>query len=338
MRHIQSMKRLFFLALLLASSACDRAAMDPSLAADYAAVITARTNTLPALLGDALLVAQREHGSKRVAALLTDWEARQAEVRALHDAGDRAAVQRKLQSLKNEEIRIVLNVFGPEIVPRVIRESYRNLANANVRIHQSARDDAEHIQAQATAQQIQTMLERAATLSERDPERALAVATQAAEQLAAIDDLITNLQRVRGIETLFPLAAQQLPAEELARHSQLQRVSALALGSSSRAESNEKLAAVRAEEIRIVLATLGNQASTLLLQEAQVALRDARIKLDIMKESGQDVLRLQRMYKSASDFYNHARTAEQAGDHATALDHGSHAAGLLNSLRHLMAR
>jgi hypothetical protein len=332
------MKRLFFLTLLLAPAACDRAATDPSVAADYAAVLTAKTNTLPALLGDALLVAQREDGSKRVAALLTEWEARQAELRALHDAGDRAAVQRKLQALKNEEIRIVLNVFGPEIVPRVIRESYRNLANANVRIHQSARDDGEHIQAQATAQQIHTMLERASAISERDPERALVMATQAAEQLAAIDDLITNLQRVRGIETLFPLAAQQLSAEELARHSQLQRVSALALGSSNRSESNEKLAAVRAEEIRIIVATLGNQASAELLREAEVAMRDARVKLDLMKESGRDVLRLQRMLKSATDFYNHARTAERAGDHAIALDHGSHAAGLLNSLRHLMAR
>jgi hypothetical protein len=293
---------------------------------------------LPALLGDALLAAQRDHGNKRVAALLTDWEARQAEVRALHDAGDRAAVQRKLQALKNEEIRIVLNVFGPEIVPRVIRESYRNLANANVRIHQSARDDAEHVQAQATAQQIHSMLERASTLSESDPERALAVATQAAEQLAAIDDLIINLQRVRGIETLFPLAAQKLSAEDLARHSHLQRVSALALSSNDRTDSNEKLAALRAEEIRIVLATLGNEASVQLLQEAETALRDARVKLDLMKQSGQDVLRLQRMYKSATDFYNHARTAEQAGDHVTALDHGSHAAGLLNSLRHLTAR
>jgi hypothetical protein len=150
--------------------------------------------------------------------------------------------------------------------------------------------------------------------------------------------MITNLRRVHGLETLFPQAAAKLTAADLATHSQLQRAAALALGSSSRAEANDKLGAVRAEEIRLVLGTLGEQTSAQLLRETDTAIRDARHKLNLMKDGGEEVLRLQRMLKSATDFYNHARKAEQAGDHAAALDHGSHAAGLLNSLRHLMAR
>ena len=330
------MQRSYFLVLILALAACEQATTDPSIRAEYAAAVAGRPNTLPALLGEALLVAQRQQGNEAVAALLTDWENRQAEVRATHTAGDRSAVQLKLQALHAEEIRIVLKVFGPDIVPRVIQESQRNLVNTSARLQESARDGV--ARAQVSTEEIQEMLERANGLSTQDPERALALVTQATEQLAAIDELLTSLRSVRSIETLFPEAAQKLSPAALARHSQLQRTAALALGKDTRAEASLKLEAVRAEEIRIVLATFGNEIAAQILDEADAAIRDTRLKLNLMKDNGRDVLRLQRMLKSATDFYNHARTAEQVADYATALDHGSHAAGLLNSLQDLMNR
>ena|SRR5688572_13560006 len=336
--HIWRMQRSYFLVLILALAACEQATTDPSIRAEYAAALAGKPNTLPALLGEALLVAQRQQGNEAVAALLTDWEKRQAEVRATHTAGDRSAVQLKLQALHAEEIRIVLKVFGPDIVPRVIQESQRNLANTSARLHESARDGAAHVQAQVSTEEIQEMLERANSLGTQDPERALALVTQATEQLAAIDELLTNLRSVRSIETLFPEAAQKLSPAALARHTQLQRAAALALGKDTRAEASLKLEAVRAEEVRIVLATFGNEIAAQILDEADAAIRDTRLKLNLMKDNGRDVLRLQRMLKSATDFYNHARTAEQVADYATALDHGSHAAGLLNSLQDLMTR
>ena len=330
------MQRSYFLVLILALAACEQATTDPSIRAEYAAAVAGKPNTLPALLGEALLVAQRQQGNEAVAALLTDWENRQAEVRATHTAGDRSAVQLKLQALHAEEIRIVLKVFGPDIVPRVIQESQRNLVNTSARLQESARDGV--ARAQVSTEEIQEMLERANGLSTQDPERALALVTQATEQLAEIDELLTNLRSVRSIETLFPEAAQKLSPAALARHSQLQRTAALALGKDTRAEASLKLEAVRAEEIRIVLATFGNEIAAQILDEADAAIRDTRLKLNLMKDNGRDVLRLQRMLKSATDFYNHARTAEQVADYATALDHGSHAAGLLNSLQDLMNR
>src|SRR5687767_496250 len=99
------MNRRFFLALILAVAACEQATTDPPVPVDYAAALTGKTNTLSSLLGDALLSAQRQHGGEAVAALLADWESRQTEVRELHAAGDRAAVQSKLQALQAEEIR-----------------------------------------------------------------------------------------------------------------------------------------------------------------------------------------------------------------------------------------
>ena len=330
------MQRSYFLVLILALAACEQATTDPSIRAEYAAAVAGKPNTLPALLGEALLVAQRQQGNEAVAALLTDWENRQAEVRATHTAGDRSAVQLKLQALHAEEIRIVLKVFGPDIVPRVIQESQRNLVNTSARLQESARDGV--ARAQVSTEEIQEMLERANGLSTQDPEGALALVTQATEQLAEIDELLTNLRSVRSIETLFPEAAQKLSPAALARHSQLQRTAALALGKDTRAEASLKLEAVRAEEIRIVLATFGNEIAAQILDEADAAIRDTRLKLNLMKDNGRDVLRLQRMLKSATDFYNHARTAEQVADYATALDHGSHAAGLLNSLQDLMNR
>ena len=47
---------------------------------------------------------------------------------------------------------------------------------------------------------------------------------------------------------------------------------------------------------------------------------------------------LERMLATAHDLHQQARHAESAGDHARALDLGSHAAGLLNSMRHLLVK
>jgi hypothetical protein len=44
------------------------------------------------------------------------------------------------------------------------------------------------------------------------------------------------------------------------------------------------------------------------------------------------------MLATAHDLHQQARQAEAAGDHARALDLGSHAAGLLNSMRHLLVK
>ena len=337
-RHIQEMKRPFVFALILALGACERATTDPSVPAEAGGMQPGKANTLPVLFGNALLKTQRQLGAEAVGELMAEWEARQAEVRAAHTTGDRNAVQSKLQALHNEEIRIILKVFGPEVVKQVIYESYMELGAARIRIDEAERGGAHTASAAATSRQIQNMLDRATVLSNRQPARALAMATQAAALLAAIDDSIIELRRVRGIETLFPAAAAKLSPRELAAHAQLEKEAQRALRDGQRSVAGEKLAALRAEEIRLVLDVMGRHTATRVLRDVHAVLRDMRTRIDALKREGADVSRLERMLNSATDMYNRGDRADREGDAATALDLGSHAAGLLNSLRHLTAK
>lgn len=334
-------RRLFLLLLLLltGAAACEQAVVDPSSVEERMARLShsGPANTLPALLQDALLAAERRHGAAAVGELLESWEVRQAAVQAAYKAGDAAAVQAGLQSLRREELRIVMESLGPEIVTRVLSQSNQALAGTRARISAAAQRGADVQAAESSVAQVNELLSRATALSKQDPARALALATDAAGLLAIIGDMTVELQRVRGVDELFPQIAAGLPAAELRQHARLHGEAHNALRSGQRQRASAKLEAVRAEEIRLVLQASENRASATLLAQVGRLGAELRPTVRARQDAGHDVVRLQRMLNTATDLHNRARRAEAIGDHATALDLGSHAAGLLNSLQHLLS-
>lgn len=330
----------FVLPLLVAVTACERAATDPSIPEEYIAGRhqPGTANTLPVLFGDALLKIQRQQGTAQLESTLARWTALQDEVRVAHANGDRKSAQAKLHALHAEEVRLIVHTFGPSIVTRVISESSIELAAARTRIAAAAASGAAVTAAETGAQQVSGMLARARVLLMSDPAGALAVATQAAKLLAGIDDSIVELHRIRGVEQLFPAASQKLSSLELAVHGRLTAEAQAALRAGNRSAATEKLAAVRAEEIRLVVRVLGSAAARDLLRDLDRALKDVRTRLSVHNLAGHDVSRFERMLSTATDLHNHATAALQKGEVTTALDLGSHAAGLLNSLQHLTVK
>lgn len=330
---------MFFLLLLLAAlAACDRAAMDPSLLEEHRAAARGAPNTLPVLFNEALRTAQHRLGEDALNAALATWESRQAEVQAAYAARDPAAVQAKLQALRTEEIGFVIRVLGDEVVTRALSEANVALADARRRIMEAAQQGARVASAEASAAEISQLLSRATALVAADPAASLQVVTEAARLLASIDDTIIELRRLRGVEALFPEVAAQLRPEELRGHARLQGEAQTALRNGQRDLAGQKLEAVRAEEIRLVLKATENRASVQLLGQVASSIGELRNSIRALDENDADAMRLERMLATAHDLHQQARTAEATGDHATALDLGSHAAGLLNSMRHLLVQ
>ncbi|HEX6064093.1 MAG TPA: hypothetical protein VFZ04_07700, partial [Longimicrobiales bacterium] len=295
-------------------------------------------NTLSVLFEEALRTAQRRQGAASIRQALDIWQARQAEVQAAHSAGDPSAVQAKLQSMRNAEIRFVLSVFGNAVVSRVLSETNVALAHARFRLLEAGQQGAQTAAAEASAEEVSQLLSRATATATLDPERALDLGTEAARLLDGIDDAIIDLRRVRGVETLFPEIASSLAAEQLRTHVRLQSEAHAALRAGDRQIASAKLAAVRAEEIRLVLRATRNEASGELLQQLDASIGELTLSLQAFKATGTDALRRERMLATARDLYQQAQIAQARGDHARALDLGSHAAGLLNSLRHLLVK
>jgi hypothetical protein len=330
---------LFVLALLAASAACDRAATDPSIIeADRLAAARGAPNTLPALFNEALRTAQLRYGVESLNSALEAWESRQAEVQAAYSAGDHAAVQVKLQALRNEELDLIIEVLGPEVVTRALSESNVALADARRRILEAEQQGAQTGPAEATAAEINELLSRATALIAREPARALGVVTEAARLLATIDDTIIELRRLRGVESLFPEIAARLAPADLRAHARMQGEAQAALRNGERSLATARLQAVRAEEIRLVLKATEDRACVQLLGQVAGSISELRNSLQAVPASDGDLLRLERMLATAHDLHQQARHAEAAGDHARALDLGSHAAGLLNSMRHLLVK
>lgn len=328
------------LPLILGAGACERAATGPSIPDEY---LSSRkqpgsANTLPVLFGDALLRIQRLQGLDHLEGVLGRWSALQAEVQAAHAQGDRKTAQAKLHALHAEELRIVVETFGSAVVTRAITETSVALGMVQARLGAARASSVEVNSAEASALQVNGMLARARVLLMTDPAGALAVTTQAAKLLAGIDNDLVEIHRIRAVEQLFPVAARQLASTELELHGKLLAEAQAALRKGDRRIANERLAAVRSEEIRLVVHTFGPAAATRLINELGVVISELKLRVDALHAAGHDVTRFERMLGTATDLHNHASIAEQKGDAATALDLGSHAAGLLNSLQHLTSK
>jgi hypothetical protein len=336
------LRRPFYpvLALIAAlATGCDRAATDPTLVQDGIAYLRASgpSNTLPALLNEALHTAQRDLGSKALNELASEWESRQAEVQAAYSAHDSPAIQARLQALRAEEARMILKVLGSDVVHRVLAESNAALVDARARVREATRRGVNTQDAESVIRRVNDQLSQATAFAADQPTRALLIATEAAAQLVSINDMTIDLRRLRGVEDLFPAVAASVPPAELRHHARLSSEARAAVKSGRRSIATAKLNELRAEEIRIVLQATGNRASRELVTQVGETVTDLETALDRMREDGKETARARRMLQVATDMYNRGREAEAAGDNATALDLASHAAGLLNSLRHLLS-
>jgi hypothetical protein len=260
---------------------------------------------------------------------------------ALVDAASSSALSPALNTLKlsaltPEELRVILNVVGPEIVQRVLTESNDLMIDARARIRAAAQHGADTESAEAQLQHINTLLTQATALKATDPAQALSVVSEAAQQLDDLNAAAAGLRRLRGVDDLFPEISGRLPAAELRRHAQLNGEAQAALRAGGRAAANEKLEAVRAEEIRLVLLATENRAATELVAQVGTSITELRSTIKAQRAAGQDMGRALRMLNIATDLHNRGTRAELTGDYATALDLASHASGLLNSLRHLL--
>jgi hypothetical protein len=162
--------------------------------------------------------------------------------------------------------------------------------------------------------------------------------------LSGVEYYLVESQRINGVEGLFPMAVAKLNADSNASPAAQQAVKdaqsadALArtsLRSGDRSAAHTRLAQARAQQINVVLQAFGSEAVTHLISQLDARVTIMRTTLDSIEKSGTDAIRFERMLREATDLAARARDAAKKGDSATALDLGSHAAGMLNALQHL---
>ncbi|MGQ0815972.1 MAG: hypothetical protein ACT4O1_16195 [Gemmatimonadota bacterium] len=344
----------WFFALALGASlapACDRAPTGPALD-DVAALLSISNpavsnsrifdSTLPALFRESVARVEKIQGRPGVDALLGDWRRLQEELKAEAVSASRPAIQAKLAAIHNEELRVVERVLGARAVTRVISEANIGLAEARALIAVAASGEdmsAANSVADRVAARLATARQAISVSAARE---ALDEASQAASLLAGLRYYLIESRRVGGLETLLPQAIAKLSAEPrdasagelLARIESLNDRTRATLRAGDRAASHQLLADARAEQIRIVLRVLGNASAQQLVEKVDERAGEAAAGVAAAKAAGRDVAKLERMLHEAQDMNARAQTALAKGDAETALDLGSHAAGLLNAVQH----
>jgi hypothetical protein len=109
-----------------------------------------------------------------------------------------------------------------------------------------------------------------------------------------------------------------------------------ALKSGDRQSAQNKVAAVRAEEIRTVLRMLGPGTASRVTTDVAVGLAKVRLDLASMESSGIDVTRAKSSSMQVSDLLQKANAALEDRDDATALDQATQASDLLDGVLHVM--
>ncbi|HEX6559404.1 MAG TPA: hypothetical protein VF021_08070 [Longimicrobiales bacterium] len=338
--------------ITLPAVACDRAPTDPNL--DVASLIAASgavangdlkpvTTTLPALFREAIAITQEQQGRVGVDALLGQWRDLQDDLTRIAPTSDRATVQARLDAIHAEELRIVLRVLGDPVVGRVIADASAGLATAETHLSTSAKPQ-DALQASAVvAQAREKMAGARAAAAANDLPRALDLGAQAVTLVSGLNFYLVELQRINGLEHLFPKAVAALQdgasngkAQDLLAAAERSSIAArAALRDGDRQTAQKELDQARADQIDVVLTVLGAGVANQLV--SQTARRSALLRdvIGSLDAGGRDVTRLKRMLNEATDLSRRAKLAFDKGDAATALDLGSHSAGMLNALQHL---
>jgi hypothetical protein len=184
-----------------------------------------------------------------------------------------------------------------------------------------------------------------AALRGSDYTAALDQATRASDVLDGVTHFLITLERIPALETQFAEAAARLSRERgsLAAQRMLVRLDAAnqearaALRSGDRERARQRLEVVRQEQIRIVLDVHGSRAVSRLLDQVETGLLATRPRIDELAQT-RPAERANRMLAEAGSLHARAQRAFARGDPARALDLASHAAGLINAVRHLLPR
>jgi hypothetical protein len=345
--------RLVVIALLLAvvSAGCDTTPGDPLDArGDLAALLEESAAgpgqpapfTLPGLLHSAVHKVHTEQGTSAARALVSELRRLQEEARIAVAAGDRDRAAAHLAAVHEEQLRIVLRVFGPGVVDRVIAGVSLEAARLGRAVDEAEAAGRDMHRARASLATIQALLDdAAAAAASGHAAAALDAATRAARYAGEVRHAVAQARRIPGLEELFDVAVARLRSEvgpdaaraALADYNALRRAADEAVRAGDRQRAHRALEKVRAEQIRFVLEVLGPDAVRRLLDAVARGADEVDAELAAARLAGRDVSRLARMATSARDMLIRAQTQFDDGDPASALDLASHAAGLLNAVR-----
>jgi hypothetical protein len=338
------------LLVVLLSAACDSTPSDPlDPRTDIAALLngdpaagTTPGLSLPGLVYSAVHKVYSEQGASAARALVTDLRRMEEQGREALTAAGREAPVDRLGSVRREEMRIVLQVFGDAIVPRIIDavllEAVRLVEQVDgAELSRMVVPRARELLAQVDGQ----LAEATAALARRDALTALDAATRAGASAEAARHVLAGARRITGLEELFERAAVQLQTERgavesraaLAEYNALQRAAESVVRNGDRSRAHDALRAVRSEQIRLVLDVLGPAAVRQLVGEVAEGAGQVDQGIGAARQAGRDVARLERMSVVSRDMLQRAQAALETDDVGLALDLGSHAAGLVNAAR-----
>jgi hypothetical protein len=328
-------------ALFLA--ACDRTPSDPlDPRGDLAVVLNGDGSgayTLPGLLHASVHRVYNEHGPAAARALVADLRRLQQDARRAMVGGDREAVDAGLAAVQLAEIDIILRVFGEAVVDRAIAGVVLEAARMQRTVDEAAAAGRDVHRSRERLSRVRELIGQAETAhAAHRPADALHAATRAAASAEVIRNTLADAGRLPALAELFDLAISRATAEHgtaattqfLSAHSALRLSADEAVHSRDRDRVQQALEAVRAEEIRLVLAVLGPESVQQLVESVSRGVADAGTAL---RDSRRDVSRLERMVATARDMNVRARSALAHADAHLALDLASHAAGLVNAAR-----
>jgi hypothetical protein len=346
------MSRRLSVVLLVAvlSAACDSTPSDPlDPRTDVAALLNGSSAaasipglSLPGLVFSAVHKVYSEQGASAARALVTDLRRMEEQGReALAGAGREPSVDR-LGSIRREEMRIVLQVFGDAIVPRIIDAVVLEAVRVEAQVDAADVSGMRLPRARELLAQVDGQLaEATAAMAARDALAALDAATRAGASAEAARHVLAGARRINGLEELFERAAVQLQTERgavesraaLADYNALQRAAEGVVRNGDRSRAHDALRAVRNEQIRLVLDVLGPAAVRQLMVEVAEGAGQVDHGMGVARQAGRDVARLERMSAVSREMLQRAQAALDSNDVGLALDLGSHAAGLVNAAR-----
>lgn len=346
-------RRLILLTLLLgfASAACDATPADPLDARGDLATLLEESAaapgqpapfTLPGLVHAAVHKVYTEQGATAARALVNDLRRLQEEARVAVAASDRDHAAARLNAVHEEQLRIVLRVFGPGVADRVIVGVALEAARLGRVVEEAAAAGRDMHGAQQSLVALQSLLQEAATAAAHgDATAALDAATRAARHAGEVRHAVAQARRIPGLDELFDVAVATLRADlgpdaaraALAHYNSLRRAADEAVRAGDRQRAHTALERVRGEQIRFVLRVLGADAVGRLLDAVARGADEVDTALAAARAAGRDASRFERMAASARDMLLRAQDHFYDGDPASALDLASHAAGLLNAIR-----
>jgi len=339
------------LTLLLALSACDRTPGDPLDGThDVAALLDLdganrqSPHTIEGLLHSAVHRVYTEQGSAAARMLVAELRRLQDAERSARGRMDRDATAQRLQTLRGEQLDVVLRVFGNPIVDRVragVHLEAARLRRGVDELEAAGRPLPHARELLVTMSELMAEADRASAAG--NAAAALDAAARAASTADAVRAGMADANRIAGLAELFDLSIAHVEAAngsatvDIAHYDALRRAADQAVRTGDRDRAQQALEAVRAEQVRIVLEVLGVDAAVRLVE----AVRNSAIatETEVAREmaAGRDLVRIARMAAAARDMGHRAATALSSGDPATALDLASHAAGLVNSARVALA-